>query len=162
MLHTYPEPCSEGELSLVYLMFICIHANGLPSRQAILSQFSQKRKSTSKDEDQEEELDDATLFKDLLDDNGVEDEEDVEPEDDDEVDPAVVGSDDRAIAEAVEGVDYSNCVPTLSADDIKLGRFSIFKVCLTGIFSYFMLANSCLNAASNSRKQNCQQPHNQS
>jgi hypothetical protein len=89
--------------------------------QAILSQFSQKKKATVEDEDTEE-VDDAALFKDLLDDDNTMmwDEDNAEPEDGDEV----------AIAEAIEGVDYSNRAPVLSSDDVKLGRFSIFKVSL--------------------------------
>jgi hypothetical protein len=112
--------------------------------QAILSQFSQKRKirPATEDADQEEELDDATLFKDLLDDDGVDEEEDAEPEDDDEVDPAVDGSDDRAIAEAIEGVDYSNRAPILFPDDVKLGHFSIFKVYyITGTLTHSWLTH---------------------
>jgi hypothetical protein len=99
--------------------------------QAILSQFSQKKKATVEDEDTEE-VDDATLFKDLLDDDNIMmgEEDDAEPEDGDEVDPAVDGSDEAAIAEAIEGVDYSNRAPVLSSDDVKLGCFSIFKVSL--------------------------------
>jgi hypothetical protein len=74
------------------------------------------------------DVDDAQLFKDLLDNDGAEDVEDEEPEDEDELDPAVGASDNTAIMEAIEGVDYTDRIPLLLPEDITLGRFSVFKV----------------------------------
>jgi hypothetical protein len=75
-----------------------------------------------------EDVDDAQLFKDLLDNDGAEDIEDEEPEDEDELDPTVDASNSTTIMQAVEGVDYTDRIPHLLPEDITLGWFSVFKV----------------------------------
>ena len=94
--------------------------------QAILSQYSQKKVTTDNEGDWED--DDTTLFKDLLDDDSAEDNEDIEPDDADELDPAVDASDNMAIREVVQEVNYSDRVPLLMSNEVKLGWFTIFKV----------------------------------
>ena len=63
-----------------------------------------------------------------MDDDSAEDNEDIKPDDADELDPAVDASDNMAIREVVQEVNYSDRVPLLMSNEVKLGWFTIFKV----------------------------------
>jgi hypothetical protein len=101
-------------------------------------QFSCSKKIALEDEKNEEDgvamivevedVDDAQLFKDLLDNDGAEDIEDEELEDEDGLDPAVEASNHTTVEQAIEGIDYTDCIPHLLPEDIRLGWFSVFKV----------------------------------
>lgn len=102
------------------------------TRQAILSQFSQSKgkakiQPSVADAENEEEL---NLEPDLED---SDDEEDniSEPEDSaDEIEPAVEDNDNARIDEVIEEIDAdpNRRVPALTAQEIKLGRYSVAKV----------------------------------
>ena len=129
--------CFAHILNLV--VKVCIphtcHFYHSKSRQSVLSQFSHKTKAT---EDAIEEAEDAAALDELdddldndldnepVEDNTPENEEDVGLED--EIDVSVAESDD-AIIDAVGAGAGDDCgVPTLTREEVNLGKFAVTKV----------------------------------
>jgi hypothetical protein len=94
-----------------------------------------------------------------LDNNGAEDNEDIKLDDNDELDPAVDASNNTAITEVVQKVDYSDRVPLLMSDDVALGQFAIFKVSIQYCDLMIQLIHALPISALNAGKQNRQQPN---
>lgn len=103
--------------------------------QAILSQFSQKKKAKSSVDpvNHDNDGDFGASDEELDDDEGLvgdEDDGEFEADDDDEIDPSVQASDAMMVDEALVDLDYTDRVPSLTTSEAKLGRFSVAKVSL--------------------------------
>ncbi|GLB40083.1 hypothetical protein LshimejAT787_0705930 [Lyophyllum shimeji] len=86
--------------------------------KAILSQFAKAKKED--DEDEDENLDDGVV--------GDEEEIDKDEEDDDEIDPSVEASDQAVVDKIAREVESDLSSPSLTPDDVKLGRFTLYKL----------------------------------
>ena len=96
------------------------------SCKSILSQFSHKTKASK---DTTEEAEDAAALDSLDDDldeeaTGNDEEEHVE----DDIDPSVEASDAALVDEVAAETDGDLDVPTLSRDEVNLGKFAVTKV----------------------------------
>ena len=108
-----------------------------------MSQFSQTKKSSFKD--------DAAL-RELENEDGEEPEE-PEMEDGDEVDPAVQSSDSAMVDEAAAETDTDESHPQLTQEQINLGQFSLSKVWIvvnTISVAYSLLASSAISQSASS------------
>lgn len=108
-------------------------------RQAILSQFSRKAKSTSANQENtdgdEDSADDELdmLEQELEFGDSVGDEDPILDEDQDDIAADVIASDSEAINAVIEDDEHDNIrLEALSAADANLGKLSIAKVCLVG------------------------------
>jgi hypothetical protein len=91
--------------------------------KAILSQFSKTKKATDDSSDPAEDEDE-----DEGDEEQEEDNEEHEVDDGDEVDSAVAASDDAMVDQVAKEVGADKSLPSLTRDQINLGRFSLSKV----------------------------------
>ena len=125
--------CFAHILNLVVKVHIVVTLKFILSdllRKSILSQFSHKMKATTDtDEDAEDtatlnKLDDEQLGEDIENENEVNSEEDK----DEEIDPAVAESDAAIVDEVAAEVTNDSDLPTLTRDEVNLGRFAVTKV----------------------------------
>jgi len=92
--------------------------------QAILSQFSHSKKTS--DTTSENDEDDTALH--ALEHEDGEEYAEPEPDDGDDIDPAVQSSDSAMVDEAAAEADADDSLPQLTQEQINLGRFSLSKV----------------------------------
>lgn len=125
--------CFAHILNLVVKVCIFITSASILSDllcKSILLQFSHKTKATADaDEDAEDtatfnELDDEQLGEDAENENEDRSEEDQ----DEEIDLAVAESDAAIVDEVAADVANDSTLPTLTHDEVNLGRFAVTKV----------------------------------